>query len=243
MRTSNPTLSEKAFLEQRADSAENAMTINGTINKTGLLTLLIFAAAYFSWQSAISAQGNITIWIWGGAIGGFIVALVTVFKKKWAGITGPIYAVLEGLFLGAISALFEQQFAGIVFQAILLTFGTLAIMLITYRAGWIKVTQKFRSGMIMATGAIMLVYLISFVMQMFGAHMPFIHSGGTFGIIFSLVVVGIAALNLLLDFDFIERGANSNAPKYMEWYGAFSLMVTIIWLYLEILRLLSKIRR
>lgn len=242
MRSSNPALSEKAFLNQHVGSGEEAMTISGTINKSAMMLLLIFASAYFSWQS-VTASGGISMWFWIGAIGGFIVALVTIFNKKWASVTAPIYALLEGLFLGGVSSLFEAQFSGIVFQAIVLTFGTFAVMLVTYKAGWIKVTQKFRSGLIMATGAIFLIYLISFIMRFFGAEMPFIHSSGTFGIIFSLVVVGIAALNLLLDFDFIEKGVEARAPQYMEWYAAFSLMVTIIWLYLEILRLLGKMRR
>ena len=179
----------------------------------------------------------------GGAIGGLIFALITIFKKTWAGITAPIYAGLEGLFLGGISAIFEAQYPGIVIQATGLTLGTLASLLLLYKMGIIKPTENFRLMIVSATMGIGDLYLISFVMNMFGSTgIGFIHSNGLFGIGFSLFVVAIEALNLVLDFDFIEQGAEQGAPKYMEWFGAFALMVTLIWLYLEMLRLLAKLR-
>ena len=178
----------------------------------------------------------------GGAIGGLIVAIVTAFKKEWSPVTAPIYAVLEGLFLGGISATFEARWPGIVVQAVALTFGTLFCLLMAYKSRIIKVTENLRLGIFAATGAIAVFYLVTIVLSFFKIQVPFVFGSGPIGIIFSLVVVVIAALNLVLDFDFIEKGAEHGAPKYMEWYGAFALMVTLIWLYLEILRLLSKVR-
>jgi uncharacterized YccA/Bax inhibitor family protein len=171
-----------------------------------------------------------------------VVGLITVFKKEWSPVTAPLYCVLEGLFLGIISAIFEQMFPGIVLQAVLLTFGTLATLLLAYQSGLIKATENFKLGVTAATGGIMMIYLINFAMSFFGSGIPYIHESGTFGILFSLFVVVIAALNLVLDFDFIENGVEQKAPKYMEWYAAFGLLVTLIWLYLEILRLLAKMR-
>ena len=177
-----------------------------------------------------------------GLFGGMIFALITIFKKNWAMYTAPIYAILEGLFLGGISAIFESQYPGIVIQATGLTFGTLASLLVLYKTGIIKPTENFRLMVVSATMGIALLYVVSFIMSMFGTGIGFIHDNGIFGIGFSLFVVGIAALNLVLDFDFIEEGSEKNAPKYMEWFGAFALMVTMIWLYLEMLRLLAKLR-
>ena len=173
---------------------------------------------------------------------GFMLVLATMFKPTWAGFTAPLYALLEGLFLGAISAIFEMQYPGLVFNAICLTFGTLFSLLFAYQTGFIKATENFKLGVFAATGAVGMVYLLSFIMSFFGSGLSFIHSSGTFGIIFSLGVVVIAALNLVLDFDFIENGAEAGAPKYMEWVGALGLMVTLVWLYIEILRLLSKLQ-
>ena len=169
--------------------------------------------------------------------------MITIFKKEWAPVTAPVYAILEGLALGAISAFYQLQFKGIVFQAVGLTFAVLAVMLMLYRTGVIKVTDKFRFMVVAATAAVGVVYLVTIVLGFFGVTVPFIHQSGTIGIVFSLVVVGIASLNLALDFDLISRGSEGGAPKFMEWYAAFGLMVTLIWLYLEILRLLSKLRR
>lgn len=236
MRTSNPVLKDDAFIS-RSQTSDGVMTINGTINKTAILLCLCVTSAYYTWNTP-GAQS----WILPAAIGGLIFALITIFKKTWAPFTSPIYALLEGVVLGAISVMYETQIPGIVFQAISLTFATMALMLFLFRYNIIRVTDKLRSGIFIATGAIMVVYLVSFVMGFFGASIPMIHGSGPIGIGFSLLVVGIAAFNLLLDFDFIHRASESRqAPKYMEWVGAFGLMVTLVWLYLEILRLLGKL--
>jgi len=177
-----------------------------------------------------------------GLFGGFIMAMVTVFKKEWSAVTAPIYSLLEGLALGGISAALDMRYPGIAMQAVSLTFGTLFVLLLAYRSGLIHVTQKFRLGIIAATGGIMVFYLVEMVLGFVGFHFTAINGSGPVGILFSFFVVGIAALNLVLDFDFIEQGVQYGAPKYMEWYGAFGIMVTLVWLYLEILRLLSKMR-
>jgi uncharacterized YccA/Bax inhibitor family protein len=243
MRTSNPTLNDNVFRgDGRAVLAGDAMTVQGTVNKTGVLLLLVLLAAAYTWRMYFTAADSLGIWVMGGAIGGFIVALVTVFKKQWAAVTAPLYALLEGLVLGGISSLLEARYPGIVIQAVGLTFGTLFGLLFAYRSGLIKATENFKLGVVAATGGIALVYIATMVLGLFNIRMPYIHDSGLVGIGFSLVVVVIAALNLVLDFDFIEQGAAQGAPKYMEWYAAFGLMVTLIWLYIEILRLLSKMR-
>ena len=188
------------------------------------------------------SAADVMPYLWIGIIGGFVCAMVTVFKKEWSPVTAPLYSLLEGLALGAISSVLEIRFPGIAIQSVSLTFGTLLVLLLAYRSGLIPVTQNFRLGIVAATGAIMLFYLLEFVLGFFGIHFSSINGSGPIGIGFSLIIVGIAALNLVLDFDFIENGARMGAPKYMEWYGAFGLMVTLVWLYLEILRLLTKIR-
>lgn len=254
MRTSNPALSEKTFenyaraghFDGVANDAGSArvMTVEGTVNKTLILLMLTIAAASYTWSQLLNPGGNpgfagpLAI---GGAIGGFIVALVTIFKPSASPITAPVYAVLEGLFLGAISAAFNRAYPGIVPQAVALTFGTLFVLLTAYRTGFIRATESFKRGVVAATGAVMLVFVVHLVLRLFGSSLPFVWGGGLFGIGFSLVVVVIAALNLVLDFDLIEQGARHRAPKFMEWYGGFSLLVTLVWLYLEILRLLSKL--
>lgn len=240
MRTANPALNNTTFDGMRM-SVERTMTLNGTVNKTGILLFLLIFAAGYTWNQ-FKQEANVGPWILGGLIGGLIVAMVTIFKKEWSPVTAPIYAILEGLFLGAISAMYDARFDGIVFQAVTLTFGTLFALLIAYRSGVIRATENFKLGVVAATGGIFLLYLIGFVLSFFGTGIPFIHESGIIGIGFSLFVVVVAALNLVLDFDFIENGARSGAPKYMEWYGAFGLMVTLVWLYLEMLRLLSKLR-
>ncbi|RPF78029.1 MAG: Bax inhibitor-1/YccA family protein [Verrucomicrobia bacterium TMED71] len=242
MRTSNPALNDKVFDLGR--STGNVMTINGTVNRTGILLCLLMFTAIFSWDRAYSAvdPGELYPWLIGSGIAGFVVALITVFKKTAAPITAPIYAAIEGILLGILSAFYEMQFPGLVFQAILLTFGTLFALLMAYRSGVIKATENFKLGVFAATGGIGLIYLTTFILSFFGLSIPYIHGSGTIGILFSLFVVVIAALNLVLDFDFIERGAERGAPKYMEWYAAFGLLVTLIWLYIEMLRLLSKLR-
>lgn len=244
MRTANPVLSDKTFDLSQPIGGDEVMTIQGTVNKTGLLLVLTVVPAAWVWNQVATAEDPSAAlkWIMAGAIGGLVLALITAFKKSWAMVTGPLYAMLEGLFLGGISAYYEQQFQGIVMQAVGLTFGTLAALLLAYKSGLIKATENFKLGVAAATGAIALVYLISMGMSFFGKTLPYLHDSGPIGIGISLFIVVIAALNLVLDFDFIERGAEQGAPKYMEWYAAFGLLVTLIWLYLEILRLLAKSR-
>jgi uncharacterized YccA/Bax inhibitor family protein len=242
MRTSNPTLSASTLQSVRGVAGAEAMTIQGAINKTAILLGLLLVAAAWTWSSARGTGVGASPWIMGGAIGGFIVAMVTIFKKEWAGITAPLYAILEGLFLGGISVVFEAQYPGIVIQAVFLTSATLLTLLFAYRSGVIRVTDKFRLGVVAATGGIAIVYFVSIILGFFKVHVPLIYSNGIFGIGFSVFVVIIAALNLVLDFDLIESAASQGAPKYFEWYGAFALMVTLVWLYLEILRLMSKLR-
>lgn len=244
MRTANPALTDKTFTGFAPVTDTSTMTIQGTVNKTALLLLLVLFSSSWTWNLYFSAGDPAVVipWVFGGLISGFIVALVTVFKKQWAILTAPIYALLEGLALGGISAIFEARFPGIVIQAVGLTFGTLFCLLMAYKSGMIKVTENFKLGVVSATGAIALFYVVSFLLSMFGIPIPFIHGSGIIGIGFSLFVVAIAALNLVLDFDFIENGAARGIPQYMEWYAAFGLIVTLIWLYIEILRLLSKLR-
>ncbi|WP_448244078.1 Bax inhibitor-1/YccA family protein [Pseudoxanthomonas mexicana] len=254
IRSGNPALKESTFLDLGSGTVVSrdagAMTLNGTVNKTGILLLLSALTAAFAWtQSVVTGPDGtamvapgVTIYALGGAIGGFILAMVTVFKKTWSPVTAPLYALVEGFFLGAISAVFELKYPGIVFQAVVLTFGTLGALLAAYRSGLIRATENFKLGVVAATGGIALVYLVSMGLRLFGKDIPLIHESGLVGIGFSLFVVVIAALNLVLDFDFIESGVEAGAPKYMEWYGAFGLMVTLVWLYIEFLRLLAKLQ-
>ncbi len=246
MRTANPALSPEVFSgTPSVGNRSEAMTISGVINKTAILLLLLLLAAGYTWSLYFKAGNPAAVapYTMVGAIGGFIVAMVTVFKKEWAPFTAPIYALLEGLFIGGISSVIDASYPGIVIQATALTFGTLAAMLFLYKTGIIKVTQQLRMGIMAATGGIALFYLVTIVMSLFGIHVPLMYGNSLWSIGFSIFVVAIAALNLVLDFDFIERGAASRAlPKYMDWYAAFGLMVTLVWLYIEILRLLSKLR-
>jgi len=245
MRTSNPALRGDVFFRQQAGSfGAETMTVSGTVNKTGILTICAVATAAWTWNRFLHSPSPETVFPWTliGGIGGLVFALVTIFKKEWAPVTAPAYALLEGLVLGGISAMFEMRFPGIAIQAVALTFGTLVALLLAYRSGLIRVTERFRLGVVAATGGIFLFYLITFVLGFFGVRFNSVYGSGLIGIGFSVVVVIVASLNLVLDFDLIEVGARAGAPKYMEWYGAFALMVTLIWLYLEILRLLSKLR-
>ena len=235
MRSGNPALNSKIFTSAAQD-ASGVMTIEGTINKTAMSLLLLMATASYTWANPSSVLMMI------GFIGGLVFALITIFNKTWAPYTVSVYALLEGLALGGISKWFDNQYPGIASQAIFLTFGILAALLLAYRSKLIKPTENFKLGIFAATGGIAILYLISMIMSWFGSPIGFIHSNSTFGIIFSIGVVIIASLNLVLDFDFIEEGAEKGAPKYMEWYGAFGLLVTLIWLYLEILRLLAKLQ-
>ena len=234
-RSGNPIFGDK-FNQSQGFVGSERMTLDGTVNKTGILLGLCFMGAIISWNIPNP------FFIVGGALVGFGLAIYTSFVPRNAGITAPIYAFVEGLFLGGVSLMFEVQYPGIAIQAIGLTFGTLASLLFFYKSGLIKPTENFRLMIFSATFGIMILYLVSIVMSFFGSGIGFIHSNGIFGIGFSLFVVSIAALNLVLDFDFIEQGSENSLPKFMEWYGAFSLMVTLIWLYLEILRLLAKLR-
>ena len=250
MRTANPALNDSSFEKQLdAGYTGRTMTLEGTVNKTGILLMLIVATASFTWYQYVTHGPSAAYpWMIGGAIGGLIMALITCFSPTKAPYTAPIYALLEGLVLGGISVMAQTQLESrgitdvpIVLQAVCLTFGILLALLLVYRLGIIKATENFKLGVAAATGGIFMIYMVSIVMGFFGVNIPYIHEGGLIGIGFSLFVIVIASLNLVLDFDFIENGAETGAPKYMEWYGAFGLVVTLVWLYIEILRLLMKI--
>jgi uncharacterized YccA/Bax inhibitor family protein len=250
MKTSNPALGDKTFTNLSdarfggAIDAADRMTLSGTVNKTGILLICAIATAAWTWRLFLQSRdmADVTPLMFVGLIGGLIFSMVTIFKKEWSPITAPIYALLEGLVLGGLSAVFDTRYPGIGIQAVSLTFGTLFVLLIAYTSGLIKVTQKFRLGIVAATGGIFVFYMLEMVLGFFGIQFNSVNGSGLIGIGFSLVVVAVAALNLVLDFDFIEQGVQVGAPKYMEWYGAFGIMVTLVWLYLEILRLLSKLR-
>jgi uncharacterized YccA/Bax inhibitor family protein len=250
-KSGNPTLSENKFRDTVISiSNENSMSIRGTLNKFGFMLLMLMGSAFYSWKEFAESEGtssNLMPIIWGGAIGGFVIALIISFKREWSPYLAPLYALLEGLFIGAISAMYNTIYDGIVLQAVGLTFSVGIGMYFLYAFRIIKANEKFRSILFSAMAGIAIFYLATFVLRLFHVDidqsMPFINGGGIFGIGFSLIIVAVAALNLILDFDMIEQGAEMGAPKYMEWYGAFGLMVTFVWLYLEILRLLSKINR
>jgi uncharacterized YccA/Bax inhibitor family protein len=253
-KTSNPALSDKTFGKLNGSGygggygglidATSRMTLNGTVNKTGILLVCAIATAAWTWRLFLDSRdfADVAPLMIGGMIGGLIFAMVTIFKPEWSPVTAPIYALLEGLVLGGLSCAVELRYPGIAIQAVGLTFGVLFTMLAAYRSGLIPVTQKLRIGIIAATGGIAVFYCVEMLLSFFGIRFASINGGGAIGIGFSLFVVGIAALNLVLDFDFIARGVQAGAPKYMEWYGAFGILVTLVWLYLEILRLLSKVR-
>jgi uncharacterized YccA/Bax inhibitor family protein len=238
LRSANPALSSKVFEGIRTDSSSGVMTVDGTVNRVGISLCLLLLTAYFTFTSEITSL------IFVGFIGGLIVALITVFKKHLSPITVPVYAALEGLALGGISYVFNELYDGIVLQAIGLTVGILLSLLFAYKSRLIKVTENFKLGIAAATGGIFMVYMLGFIMSLFGSGLSILSVNNTslLSIGFSLVVVVIASLNLVLDFDFIEEAAEKGAPKYMEWYGAFGLLVTLIWLYIEILHLLAKLQ-
>jgi uncharacterized YccA/Bax inhibitor family protein len=255
MRTSNPTLNRSIFERAELESGHerNAMTVEGAAIKTLVLVGIVAVAGAFVWsqlvtQEAVENGVRLVVshavggYVFAGAIVAFIVALVTMFRPQWSPVTAPLYALCEGAVLGAISALFETIYPGIVVQAVAATIGTLVVMMTIFATGLVAVTDRFRAGVIAATGAIFLVYLASMLLGFFGVHIPYIHESGLIGVGFSVVVVIIAALNLMLDFDQISTNARYGAPKFMEWYCGFSLLVTLVWLYLEILRLLAKLR-
>lgn len=246
-KSGNPTLSEKRFKDTVLDDVvtnENAMTVKGTLQKFGFLFLMTMGTAFYSWKEAAEG-GNVMPLVIGGAIGGLVIAIVLMFKKEWSPYLAPLYALAEGLFVGAISAQYNYALAevapNIIINAVGLTFGTAIAMYLLYSFRIIRATQKFKAVVVTATAGIAIFYLIAFTLSFFGVTIPFLHEGSAIGIGFSVFVVALAALNLILDFDMIEQGAELGAPKYMEWYGAFGLLVTIVWLYLEILRLLSKL--
>lgn len=243
--SSNPILSEKAYANQaKAVVAQpeagagitrgpGTMTVAGAVNKSFILGILLLAGAVIGWMNPSS------LLMWGSAIAGLIVVVIATFNMKLSPILAPLYGFLEGIFVGSISAVYASFFDGIIFHAVTLTMAVFFMMLFLYRTGTIKVTNKLRSGVIMATGAVFLVYLVAIVLGFFGINMPFLHEGGPIGILISLVIIGIAAMNLLLDFDNFEKGEKYGAPAYMEWYSAMGLVITLVWLYLEILRLLA----
>jgi len=257
-KTSNPALSGDAFggnsnssygggissAQYGGATTAGAMTLSGTVNKTGILLLLAVVSAGFTWNqfAATHNPASVSLEMMVGVFGGLIFALVTCFKREWSPITAPIYALLEGLFLGAFSAMLDLRYPGIAIQAVGLTFATLCVLLAAYSTGLIKVTDKFRLGIVAATGGICLFYVGEMILGFFGIHFVAINGSGPIGIAVSLFVVVIAALNLVLDFDIIEQGVRNGSPKYMEWYGAFGILVTLVWLYLEMIRLLSKLR-
>lgn len=263
MRTSNPALTEKAFedaagwamgVEQLEEAyaapayqpvqRTDVMTVNGTVWATAALLVLVLAAGVVGWTSVDSTATSVSLpgWLPIVLLGGLGVAVLTIFKPTLARFTAPVYALLQGALLGAISALYNTAYDGIVVQAVGLTVGVLAVMLFLYATRVIEVTDKLRMGIVAATAGIALVYVVNLVLSLFGASVPFLHDTGAMGIGISLLIVGVAAFNLLLDFDLIERGSKLGAPKHMEWYAAFGLLVTLIWLYLELLRLLAKLQ-
>lgn len=241
--SSNPFMKESAYQKAAnepldANMAQSGlltetMTVQGAINKTFILTALMMVTSVFSFANPSS------LFMWGGAIGGLVIVLIAAFRPQHSPVLAPIYALLEGLFVGSISAIYAAEFSGIVFNAVMLTVATLFMMLFIYKSGIIKVTNKLRTGVVMATGAVALVYVLSWVLGMFGVQVPFLHQGDMLGIGISAVIIGIAALNLLLDFDNFEKGEQYGAPKYMEWFSAMGLLITLVWLYIEFLRLLS----
>ena len=246
MQSSNPTLNERTFGAARVGVGEPAMTVQGTVNKTFILLAVLVVTAMWTWSKTTdpSSAGFVSITFIGSMIAGLVLAIATSFKPKWSPITAPLYAACEGLLLGILSAYFEMRYPGIVIQAVGLTFAVTFAMLMGYKAGWLQATPGLRKGLMIAMGGIMIFYAIVWIASMFGIHPPgFLNGGGPLGIAFSLFVVGIASMSLVLDFDLIESFSREGVEKYMEWYGAFALMVTLIWLYMEILRLLSKISR
>lgn len=237
--SSNPFFSERAIQRAQGEghetavSSEETMSVSGAINKSFILFAILLSTTVLSYQIA---NPVLTI---GGAIAGLVVVFLAVFKPSRSVWAAPLYAAVEGLFVGGITYMFASMYSGIVFKAVMLTFGVLFTMLFIYKTGIIKVTDKFRRGVIMATGAVLLVYVVNLVLGFFGMSLPFLHEGGWLSIVISLVIIGIASLNLLLDFDFIEKGEEQGLPEFMEWFGAMGLLITLVWLYVEILRLLA----
>jgi len=245
-KSGNPVLSEKTFSDSLIELQAERMTVRGTLNKFGLMFIMLLGGASFTWR-LFALGANVMPWAFGAAIGGFVLALVMIFKKEWSPYLALGYALLEGLFLGAISAVFNAAFAekypGLVMQAVLLTLGTAGAMFVLYQFRIIQATPTFKKVIFIATAGIAVFYLIAIVLRLFGVQIPYLHDSSPMSIGISLFIVAIAALNLILDFDRIEQGAAQGAPKYFEWFSAFGLMVTLVWLYMEMLRLLSKLAR
>ncbi|EMR01286.1 Bax inhibitor-1/YccA family protein [Cesiribacter andamanensis] len=240
MKSSNPTL-KKAFSGSLAPDKAGAMSLKGTLDKSFVLLAIVFTGAGLGWLLVRQELAPLIPLLLIAALGGSLLALFTVFNPREAAITAPVYALLEGMFLSCLSLLLDSLVEGVAFQAFGLSGGVFLFMLLVYQQGWVRVNQRFRTVLLLATLAIAAVYLLSFILSLFGQQLPYIHEGGWMGIGFSLLVIGIASLHLLLDFTLIQEGIASGAPKYMEWYAAFSLLVTLVWLYIELMRLLLKL--
>jgi len=246
-KTSNPALTDKALAGTgRSAAVGERMTLQGTVNKSFLMLVVLMGAALWSWARFFESNGDpasVAGPMLVGVIGGFVLALVISFKQTSAPFLALPYAALEGLAIGGISAVFEKRYPGIAIEAAALTFGVLGALLLAYTSRLIRVTERFKSVVFAATGAIALVYLASFILGFFHVTVPFLNDASPIGLLVSLAIIVVAALNLVLDFSFVESGVAQGAPRYMEWYSAFGLMVTLVWLYLEILRFLSKMRQ
>jgi uncharacterized YccA/Bax inhibitor family protein len=252
-RSTNPALNTNIFQKSRSYGVSESMTLQGVVNKAFVLLTILVITALFVWNKVMAPVGgyygaegapvvNITPYILVGLVGGIITYIILMFNMSLVKFLAPVYVAFQGLFLGAVSAFFEKSYPGIASQAIVFTTATLLGVLMIYKSGLIKVTDKLRTGVFAAGGAIMMIYVCSWIMSMFGGTMPIIHSSSMIGIGFSVFVVVLAAFFLLLDFDNIHQGISMGASKEMEWYSAFGLMVTLIWLYLEILKLLVKLQ-
>lgn len=245
-KSGNPALNKDTFKDVRASTdtlnVSDVMTLDGVAGKSMLLLAICVGTGTFGWQLAAQSHPLLGPLVLGGIVAALVVAIITIFKKTWSPVTAPLYAVIEGFVLGAISQIYEREFQGIVLQALLLTGGIFLAMLTIYRLRIIRATENFKLGVAAATGGICLYYLANLAVNFFGKELPLIASNSLYGIGFTVLVIVIAAFNLVVDFDFIEQGAEQRAPKYMEWYASFGLFVTLVWLYLEILRLLAKIR-
>ena len=242
IKTSNPALSAKSFAGRVAVDGE-AMTLQGTVNKTGILLFCVFATAAWTWQLASTHPEQVSRWLWIGVLGGLGFAMATIFKKEWAPVTAPLYAACEGLALGGLSAVMQQAYPGIAVQALEGTLGVTLVMLFLYSSRVLRATPKFTLGVMAATGGIFFIYMLDMVLGFFGLHLPLLNSDSPLGIAISVGIIIVAALNLILDFAFVESGVQAQAAKYMEWYGAFGILVTLVWMYIEILRLLAKLSR
>ena len=238
--TQNPVLTEKAFNQEVATLAGEKMTLSGVIKKSVLLLAIVVIFGIFGWNFAHHPYGIIALFA--SIITGLILALIIIWKKHTAPVLAPVYAVVEGCALGIISRIFESQYEGIVVQAVLVTMSIFMGMLFAYKFKLIRVTQRFVKVIIFATAGIAIYYLLNLAFMFFGGNLPLINSNSIYGILFTLFVAGVAALNLILDFDFIEQSIERGVAKYMEWYASFGLLVTLVWLYIEVLRLISKIR-